>query len=91
VKLIFSENDYAIANWVYNNGDPAGRGTKTLVASDFVFMPMTAEDRTVGVLALLTDYALLLPQEKYFISAMANFSAIAAERCTHIINKSQGG
>jgi hypothetical protein len=45
----------------------------------------------VGVIALSADYALLLPQEKYFVSAMANFSAIAAERCTHIINKSLGG
>jgi two-component system sensor histidine kinase KdpD len=87
-KLIFSENDYAIANWVYNNGDPAGRGTKTLVASDYMFIPMVTEDGTVGVIALAADYALLLPQEKYFVSAMANFSAIAAERCTHIINKS---
>jgi two-component system sensor histidine kinase KdpD len=90
-KLIFSENDYAIANWVYNNNDLAGKGTKTLVASDFVFLPMVAEDRTVGVIALAADYALLLPQERYFVSAMASFSAIAAERCTHIINKSQGG
>jgi len=90
-KLIFSENDYAIANWVYNNGDLAGKGTKTLVASDYVFLPMVTEDGTVGVIALSADYALLLPQEKYFVSAMANFSAIAAERCTHIINKSLGG
>ena len=90
-KTIFSENDYAIASWVYNNGDLAGKGTKTLVASDFVFIPMVTQDGTVGVIALSADYALLLPQEKYFVAAMANFSAIAAERCMHIIDKSPGG
>jgi two-component system sensor histidine kinase KdpD len=87
VKTNFSEKDYAIANWVYNNGELAGRGTKTLIASDFVFIPMVTEVGTVGVVAMKADYAILLPQEKYFLSAIANFSAIAAERCTHIINK----
>lgn len=86
--LAFTENDYAIAHWVYNNGEPAGKGTQTLVASEYVFLPMLTEVGTVGVIGLKTDYGLLMPQEKYFISAITNLSAIAAERCTHIINKS---
>jgi two-component system sensor histidine kinase KdpD len=88
-QIYFSTNDYAIANWVYNNGDMAGKGTRTLTASDFVFIPMVTKEDTVGVIAMMTDYAFLLPQEKYFISAMANFSAIAVEKCTRIIDKSK--
>jgi two-component system sensor histidine kinase KdpD len=87
--LAFTENDYAIAHWVYNNGEPAGKGTQTLVASEYVFLPMRTEAGTVGVIGLKADYSLLMPQEKYFISAITSLSAIAAERCTHIINKSR--
>jgi two-component system sensor histidine kinase KdpD len=85
--LAFTENDYAIASWVYNNGEPAGKGTKTLVAAEYVFLPLRTEEGTVGVIGLKADFGLLMPQEKYILSAIANLSAIAAERCTHIINK----
>jgi two-component system sensor histidine kinase KdpD len=83
----FIVNDYAIADWVFNNGDMAGKGTKTLVASDFIFIPMKTKDDTVGVIALMADYAWMLPQDKYFISAIANLAAIAAEKNTRIIKR----
>jgi two-component system sensor histidine kinase KdpD len=86
-QINFPTNDYAITNWVYNNGDIAGRGTKTLNSSDYVFIPMVTKENTVGVIAIIADYALLLPQEKILLSAIANFSAIAAEKCTRIMNK----
>ena len=74
-----------IANWVYEKGDPAGRGTRTLVSSEFVFLPMTTRNGTVGVIALNADYAQVLPQDKYFITAIADFAAISAEKCAKLM------
>ncbi|MGD0566715.1 MAG: hypothetical protein ABSA34_05200, partial [Candidatus Goldiibacteriota bacterium] len=82
---VISKNDMGIANWVYEKGDIAGKGTMTLVSSEFVFLPMTTRNGTVGVIALKTDYALVLPQDKYFITAIADFAAISAEKCAKLM------
>jgi two-component system sensor histidine kinase KdpD len=84
-SIEFTQNDYAIAAWVYTNGELAGRGTKTLVGSKFVFVPMESKTSTVGVIILHGDYSEMLPQEKYFVTAIANFAAISAEKCTTIM------
>lgn len=80
-----SQNDYAIGNWVYEKGEPAGLGTRTLVASEYVFFPMTAKSGTTGVIGLKTDFSAMLPQDKYFITAIANFAAISAEKCVKLM------
>jgi two-component system sensor histidine kinase KdpD len=80
-----SKNDMGVANWVYEKGDPAGRGTRTLVSSEFIFLPMMTRNGIVGVVALKTDYAQVLPQDKYFITAIADFAAIAAEKCAKLM------
>jgi two-component system sensor histidine kinase KdpD len=80
-----SGDDMGIASWVYEKGDPAGRGTRTLVSSEFVFLPMTTRNGIVGVIALKEDYAQVLPQDKYIITAIADFAAIAAEKCAKMM------
>jgi two-component system sensor histidine kinase KdpD len=80
-----SKNDMGVANWVYEKGDIAGKGTMTLVSSEFVFLPMATRNGTVGVIALKTDYAQVLPQDKYFITAIADFAAISAEKCAKLM------
>jgi len=82
-----TQNDYAIANWVYEKGSAAGKGTRTLISSEFVFIPLSSKDITVGVIAIKTDYSTILPQDKYFITAIADFAAIAAEKCSRIMSK----
>ncbi len=89
--LEIAQNDYAIASWVYEKGEPAGKGTRSLVASEFVFIPMNTKNSTVGVIALNTDYALMLPQDKYIITAITDFAAIAAEKCAKIMSQGKSG
>jgi two-component system sensor histidine kinase KdpD len=83
-------NDHAIANWVYEKGQEAGLGTGTLITSEFVFLPMLTKNGTVGVIALKTDYSMLLPQEKYFLTAIADFAAIASEKCAKMMKNEAG-
>jgi two-component system sensor histidine kinase KdpD len=47
--------ELAAAQWVNDTGQPAGRGTATLTASDWQFQPMRAGERILGVLGLTRE------------------------------------
>ena len=44
--------DMAAAQWAFANGIPAGRGSGTLTASEWLFQPLRAGERRVGVLGI---------------------------------------
>ncbi|MFI4914864.1 MAG: DUF4118 domain-containing protein, partial [Steroidobacterales bacterium] len=45
--------DLGIAQWVLDHGRPAGLGTNTLAGAAGLYLPLTGEQRVLGVLALL--------------------------------------
>lgn len=47
--------ELAAAQWVLDRGEPAGRGTGTLAASDWQFQPLRAGDRVLAVLGIARD------------------------------------
>ncbi len=47
--------EIAAAQWVIDTGQPAGRGTGTLTASDWQFQPLRAGERILAVLGLARD------------------------------------
>lgn len=47
--------EMAAAQWVNDTGQPAGRGTGTLTASDWQFQPLRAGDRVLAVLGLARE------------------------------------
>ena len=47
--------EMAAAQWVKDTGQPAGRGTGTLTASDWRFQPVQAGDRILAVLGLAQE------------------------------------
>ena len=47
--------ELAAAQWVQDTGRPAGRGSGTLTASDWLFQPLRAGDRTLAVLGVARD------------------------------------
>ena len=44
--------EMAAAQWAYDTGTPAGRGSGTLAASEWFFQPLVAGDHALGVLGL---------------------------------------
>ena len=44
--------EHAAAQWALDRGVPAGRGSDTLTASDWLFYPLKSHDRTLGVIGL---------------------------------------
>jgi two-component system, OmpR family, sensor histidine kinase KdpD len=47
-----SEKEQSVAAWAFRRGQPAGRGTDTLPASEGLHLPLLAGERAVGVLSL---------------------------------------
>jgi two-component system sensor histidine kinase KdpD len=75
-------SDLAIAQWVFDNGEPAGLGTDTLPAAPAQYVPLKAGHNILGVLAVVPRQPrrLLLPEQRYFLETFAAQIALALER-----------
>ena len=76
----------ALAQWVYDHGQPAGAGTTTLSNSELLYLPLKAPMRTRGVLALAAPRRSLFthPDSRRQIEAYATLIAIALERLHYV-------
>ena len=55
----FETMERAAAQWTLERGMPAGRGSDTLTASDWLFYPLKTSERTIAVIGLARDDARL--------------------------------
>jgi len=76
------ENDFAVARWAFDHGQPAGRGTDTLSAAEARYLPLKTARAVVGVLAVRpSDPTRHLSPERYrLLDAFASQAALAIER-----------
>jgi two-component system sensor histidine kinase KdpD len=82
--------DVAVAQWVFDHGQPAGAGTDTLSAGAWLYVPLTAPMRTRGVLAVETQgTSFAYPDVRRQLDAYASLIAIAVER-VHYVDVAQG-
>lgn len=74
--------DTGVAQWVFDNGQPAGRGTTTLPAAHALYLPLDATMRTRGVLAFVADdpLQLALPENRQMLEICCSQIAMAIER-----------
>ncbi|KQM28340.1 MULTISPECIES: sensor histidine kinase [unclassified Sphingomonas] len=74
--------DHAAANWAYDTGTPAGKGSGTLTASEWLFHPLKAGERVVGVLAIANETGgnPVRPDQLPLLSSLADQSALVLER-----------
>ncbi|MDJ0276603.1 sensor histidine kinase KdpD [Sphingomonas sp. 2R-10] len=47
--------DLAAARWAFDTGSPAGKGSGTLAASEWLFQPLKVGDRVLGVLGVANE------------------------------------
>lgn len=81
--LKLDENEVAVADWVYQHGDPAGRHTNTLPAALFRYLPLKTARGVVGVLGVEGPEPSdpdLTPQQRRLMDAFASQAALAIER-----------
>lgn len=83
--------DAGVAQWVYDNGQAAGKGTATLPSATALYLPLTATMRTRGVLAFaieapseeerqLAAAQLALPENRQMLEIFCSQIAMAIER-----------
>jgi two-component system sensor histidine kinase KdpD len=72
----------ATAQWTYEHGEPAGRGTDTLPGGEWLQVPLATVRGCVGVLALHGDRpdAFLPLDQRNLLEALAGQAAVAIER-----------
>lgn len=77
-----SENEMAIASWVYINGREAGKNTKTLSSSEWSYMPVNIENKTIGVISLknIGVKQILNSEQNKLLESFINVIAIAIIR-----------
>lgn len=84
-----SDADMAAARWTGDKGQAAGRGADTLPGARWLFVPMRTSRLFAGVLAIARD-AVLSPEERRRLDAMADQAATALERA-HIARAYEEG
>lgn len=83
-QMAFPLNDQerGVAQWVFDHGEPAGLGTRTLPGARATYLPLRGVTGVVGVMGVLPDSA---PQweeadQRQLLDAFANQTALALER-----------
>jgi two-component system sensor histidine kinase KdpD len=80
--MTVDERKIGVANWVFQNGQAAGRGTETLSSASLFYMPLKAQGGIVGVLGvdLKKPDLVLLPEQRRLLESLANIVALALSR-----------
>jgi two-component system sensor histidine kinase KdpD len=75
-------HEEAVARWVFEHGQIAGRGTATLPGSEGVYLPLSTSRGTVGVLGVVpADATRAVDLEQiHLFEALAGLIALALER-----------
>jgi len=77
--------DRGVAQWAFDRGEVAGRGTDTLPASKCLVLPLKATMRLRGVMAVEpTGSGLLPPEQRRLLDTCASLMAISIERIHYI-------
>lgn len=74
--------DNAAASWAFDTGSPAGKGSGTLAASEWLFQPLKAGDRVLGVLGVASDKVgnPVRADQLPLLSSLIDQSALVLER-----------
>lgn len=70
------------AQWVFEHGQLAGKGTETFNESNALYLPLKSEDKNIGVLGVQLDSPeeYLTPEQRRLLEAFANLTAVAIVR-----------
>jgi two-component system sensor histidine kinase KdpD len=76
------EKELAVADWVFRNRRPGGRGTETLGSAEYLHLPLQASGGVIGVLAVKLEKGAgyRIPQIRRLMDAFAGQTAMAMER-----------
>jgi two-component system sensor histidine kinase KdpD len=79
-SIALTGKEMAVAEWAHGHGEEAGAGTETLASTEFFFVPMMFEERSLGVIGLKVSADTLLPEQRRLLRSIAGLAALAASR-----------
>jgi two-component system sensor histidine kinase KdpD len=81
VTFILDTREHAVAQWVFDHGQAAGKTTGTLPAAKGLYLPLKTSRGVVGVLGVhpADPESLAAPERLHFLEAFANQIALAVE------------
>ena len=81
VTFILDTREAAVAQWVFDHGQAAGKTTQTLPAAKGLYLPLKTSRGVVGVLGVhpADPDSLSSPERLHFLEAFANQIALAVE------------
>ncbi|MBP2643822.1 MAG: kdpD 3 [Firmicutes bacterium] len=80
IKGTLESDELAVAMWVYEHRQVAGRSTETLPGANHLFLPLNTKENIVGVLGVRIVENLITPEQRRLMEAWASLAAIAIER-----------
>jgi two-component system sensor histidine kinase KdpD len=77
--LNFSIKEMGVAQWAYDLGQMAGKGTETLPDAVMLYVPLLASGEPVGALGIKTRFPdhLFIPEQLHLLEAFAHQTAMA--------------
>ena len=81
-EFALSENEVAVAQWVFGHQQQAGLGTNTLPSAQALYLPLVGSQGSVGVLAIrpADPEQLLVFDQRQLLETFASQIALALER-----------
>ena len=79
-EFLLSEDERAVAHWVFENQKNAGAGTDTLMGAGGFYMPIISQGRTLGVVGLSCRKGTLEQDSRLFLHMLVSQTAMALER-----------
>ncbi|MGE5517646.1 MAG: DUF4118 domain-containing protein [Bacteroidota bacterium] len=78
------DKSFGAADWAWSHGQLAGRGSATLPAADWLFLPLKTARGPVGVLGvqMMEDADMPSPAQLRLLETLADQAAVAIERTT---------
>lgn len=73
-------DSYAVADWVFRHGQPAGRHTDTLTGVKGYYLPLHTSGQVVGVMAVELPPGALSGEQRRFLTSFASQMALALEK-----------
>lgn len=81
-RLLIPSADQPIAQWVFEHGEKAGKGTQMFPKASAVYLPIKGESHVFGVMAVVqpTESKSMTTEEQHLLGIFITQTALAAER-----------
>jgi two-component system sensor histidine kinase KdpD len=76
-NIKFDDDDLGLANWVFEHEKSAGYGTSTLASSKWYYLPLSAHELKLGVLAVAPYKSDISNEQKHLLEAYTSIVSVA--------------